>query len=142
MPAPEPYLLLPGTARQALTFYHEIFGGELTLNTFGEFGRDDGPADAIAHGILSGPVSILAADAAGEDPFHSAGLMFSLLCTISPEGLRSWFDARAAGGTILDALQPRPWGASDGQVLDQYGVRWLIGFEEAGTGEAASGTDR
>ena len=74
--------------------------------------------------------------------FHSAGLMFSLLGAISPEGLRSSFDALAAGGTILDALQPRPWGASDGQVLDQYGVRWLIGFEEAGTGEAASGTDR
>jgi PhnB protein len=142
MPAPEPYLLLPGTARQALTFYHEIFGGELILNTFGDVGRDDGPADAIAHGILRGPVSIFAADAAGEDPFHSSGLMFSLLGTTSPEGLRSWFDALAAGGTVLDDLQPRPWGASDGQVVDRYGVRWLIGFDEAGPGDDASATDR
>jgi PhnB protein len=69
MPAPEPYLLFPGTARQALTFYHEVFGGELRLNTFGEFGRDDGPADAVAHGILRGPVSVFAAGAAGEEPF-------------------------------------------------------------------------
>jgi PhnB protein len=133
--APEPYLLFPGTARQALTFYHGIFGGKLTLNTFGDVNRDDGPADAIGHGILSGPVSIFAADAAGEDPFQSSGLMFSLLGTTSPEGLRSWFDALAAGGTVLDELQARPWGASDGQVVDRYGVRWLIGFEEAGPGD-------
>ena len=44
-----PYLMLPGTAREALTRYHEIFGGELQLNSYADFGRDDGPADAIAH---------------------------------------------------------------------------------------------
>jgi PhnB protein len=130
MSAPEPYLLFPGTARDALTFYHQVFGGELILNTFGEFGRDDGPAEAIAHGILSGPVSLFAADAAGgEQPFQSAGLMFSLLGTTSAARLRAWFHALAEGGTIREDLQVRPWGASDGQVVDRYGVRWLVGFE-------------
>jgi hypothetical protein len=23
-----------------------------------------------------------------------------------------------------------PWGASDGQVIDRYGLHWLIGFED------------
>jgi PhnB protein len=142
MPAPEPYLLFPGTARQALNFYLEIFGGELTLNTFGEFGRDDGPADSVAHGVLRGPVSLFAADAAGEQPFASSGLMFSLLGTTSPAGLRSWFDALAEGGTILDELEERPWGATDGQVVDRYGVRWLVGFEDAEPGDhPVSATD-
>jgi PhnB protein len=132
MPAPEPYLLFPGTAREALTFYHEVFGGELILNTFGQFGRDDGPAAAIAHGILRGPVSLFGADAAGgEEPFRSTGLMFSLLGTTSATELRAWFDALAEGGTIREELQARPWGASDGQVVDRYGVRWLVGFEDA-----------
>jgi len=132
MSAPEPYLLFPGTAREALTFYHQVFGGELILNTFGEFGRDDGPPDAIAHGILRGPVSLFAADAAGgEEPFRSAGLMFSLLGTTSAAELRAWFHALAEGGTIREDLQVRPWGASDGQVVDRYGIRWLVGFEDA-----------
>jgi PhnB protein len=26
-------------------------------------------------------------------------------------------------------LQSRPWGASDGQVIDRHGLHWLIGFE-------------
>jgi PhnB protein len=142
MPAPEPYLLFPGTARQALIFYHGIFGGELTLNTFGEFGRNDGPADAVAHGVLRGPVSLFAADAAGEEPFASSGLMFSLLGTTSAAGLRAWFDALADGGTIVDELQVRPWGATDGKVVDRHGVRWLVGFQDAEPGnDAISATD-
>jgi PhnB protein len=131
MSAPEPYLLFQGTAREALTFYHQVFGGELILNTLGDFGRNDGPADAIAHGILRGPVSLFAADAdGGEEPFRSAGLMFSLLGAASAVELRGWFRALAEGGTIREDLQVRPWGASDGQVVDRYGVRWLVGFED------------
>ena len=33
------------------------------------------------------------------------------------------------GGRVVDDLQTRPWGASDGQVIDRYGLHWLIGFE-------------
>jgi PhnB protein len=132
MSAPEPYLFFPGTAREALTFYKAIFGGELTLNTFGEFGRGDGPADAIAHGVLRGPVSLFASDTAGdEEPFRSTGLMFSLLGMTSARELRTWFAALAEGGTIREELESRPWGASDGQVVDRYGVHWLVGFEDA-----------
>jgi PhnB protein len=130
MPAPEPYLHFPGTAKDALTFYQGVFGGDLTLNTYGDFNRNDGPAEAIAHGVLRGPVSLFGADAPGEDSFHSTGLMFSLLGTSDPETLRMWFARLAEGGTVLDDLQKRPWGTTDGQVVDQYGLRWLIGFEK------------
>jgi PhnB protein len=131
MPAPEPYLHFAGTAKDALSFYHGVFGGELVLNTYADFNRDDGPADAIAHGILRGPVSLFAADvASGEETFHSKGLMFCLLGTSDPQTLRAWFAALAEGGTVLDDLQERAWGASDGQVLDRHGVRWLVGYEE------------
>ena len=130
MPSPEPYLHFAGTAKDALAFYQGVFGGELILNTYGDFSREDGPAEAIAHGMLRGPVSLFAADAAvGEETFHSTGLMFSLLGTSDPQTLREWFAQLAEGGTVLDDLQERAWGASDGQVRDRYGVHWLVGFE-------------
>lgn len=132
MPGPEPYLHFAGDAGDALAFYHGVFGGELIRNTYADFNRDDGPADAIAHGMLRGPVSLFAADAApGEDTFESKGLMFSLLGTSDPATLRTWFARLAEGGTVVDDLQVRPWGATDGQVIDQYGVHWLVGFEVA-----------
>ncbi|MBO0844703.1 MAG: hypothetical protein J2P22_04735 [Nocardioides sp.] len=131
MSDPTPYLHLPGTARDALTFYGEVFGCAVNLHTFAEFNRTDGPADAIAHGFLSdGPVALFASDVVGDEPeFHSAGLMFSLLGTASPTTLREWFSRLADGGTVVDDLQTRPWGASDGQLIDRFGLHWLIGFE-------------
>jgi PhnB protein len=131
MTDPTPYVLFPGTAREALTFYGDVFGCAVVLNTFAEFNRADGPADAIAHGGLTGgPVAVSGADAAGdEQPVRSEGLMLALLGTADPSTLRTWFSRLSEGGRVVDDLQTRPWGASDGQVIDRYGLHWLIGFE-------------
>jgi len=127
-----PYFQFPGTARAALTRYQEIFGGELKSWDYGEFGRTDGPADAIAHGELSGVVSVFAADAAeGEASFRSTGFFLSVLGGGDAETSQRWFDALSEGGEVLDPLQQRPWGGFDGQVRDRFGVTWLIGYEPA-----------
>jgi PhnB protein len=128
---PTPYLHLPGTTRDALTFYGEVFGCAVQLHTFAEFHRSDGPAEAIAHGYLTdGPVALFAADVAGDEPaFRCEGMMLSLLGTAPPATLREWFSRLSEGGRVVDDLQRRPWGASDGQVIDRYGLHWLIGFE-------------
>jgi len=69
MTGPTPYVHFPGTAREALTFYGEVFGCAVQLHTFAEFNRADGPADAIAHGYLAGgPVALYGADVAGGKP--------------------------------------------------------------------------
>lgn len=127
------YLSFPGTARRALEFYADVFGGDLQLHTFEEFSRTDGPPDAIAHGALSGgPVSLFGSDASPDEvPVHIEGAMLSLLGTADPEVLHGWFDRLAEGGVVLDPLALKPWGAVDGQVVDQHGLRWLIGYEPA-----------
>ena len=132
MTDPTPYLHLPGTAREALTFYGEVFGCAVQLHTFAEFNRTDGPADAIAHGYLTeGPVALFAADVAGDEPaFRCEGMMLSLLGTAPSPTLRRWFSSLSEGGRVVDNLQARLWGASDGQVVDRYGLHWLIGFED------------
>jgi PhnB protein len=133
MPGPTPYVLFPGSAREALTFYGDVFGGVVELHTFGEFGRTDGPAEAIAHGSLGGPVDLFASDASGDDvPLRCEGLMLSLLGAAEPATLRGWFSRLSEGGRVVDDLQQRPWGASDGQVVDRFGLHWLIGFEGDG----------
>ncbi|MGM7672077.1 VOC family protein [Microbacterium sp. A93] len=126
-----PYLFFPGNAAEALTFYSGVFGGELTLFTYEQFSRTDGPGDAIAHGMVSGAVELFGADAGpNQDAVHIVGATFSLLGTAEPDVLREWFDALAVGGRIVDPLQKRPWGDFDGQVTDRYGIRWLIGYQE------------
>ncbi len=132
MPAPAPYLHLAGDARDALAFYQQVFGGETTVHSFADFGRDDGPEDHVAHGVLQGPVDLFAADAgAGARPFAAQGLLFSLLGAAEPAVLHRWFNGLSEGGEVLDPLQLRDWGAHDGQVRDRYGLTWLIGYEGA-----------
>lgn len=128
---PTPYVHFPGTAREALTFYGAVFGCSVQLHTFQEFNRAGAPAEAIAHGYLKdGPVRLYGADASGDEPpVRCEGLMLSLLGAAAPSTLTEWFRALSEGGRIVDDLQMRAWGASDGQVVDRYGLHWLIGFE-------------
>lgn len=129
MAFPIPYVLFPGTARAALEFYTHVFGGECELFSYAQFNRDDGPADAVAHGMLRGEVSLYATDAASADEAVSVrGLMLSILGA-SQERSREWFDLLAEGGEVIDPLQQRPWGDWDGQVRDCHGLTWLIGFK-------------
>lgn len=135
MSGPKPYVHFPGTAREALTFYAEVFGCKLELHTFAEFERTDGPGDAIAHGFLTGgPVGLYGADVAGDEPpTRTEGLMLALLGTAEPATLRGWFTRLSDGGRVVEDLQARAWDASDGQVIDRYGLHWLIGFEHDGS---------
>lgn len=131
MAAPLVYISFPGTAREALNFYAQIFGGELELYTYQEFGRNDGPPSAIAHGVLSGPVALAGSDAAvGQPAVRIEGLMLSLLGTAEPAILHEWFDQLSRGGTDIDPLAQRSWGDWDGQVTDRYGLCWLIGYQQ------------
>jgi PhnB protein len=130
--APTPYVLFPGTARDALTFYGQVFGGTVQLHTFDEFGRTDGPGEAVAHGALTdGPVALFGADSGADAEVapRSGGIMLSLLGAAAPASLREWFRGLADGGTVVEDLQTRPWGATDGQVVDRHGLHWLVGFE-------------
>ena len=131
MTAPTPYIHFPGTAREALTFYGDVFGCAVQLHTFEEFNRTDGPSNAVAHGsLVEGPVALFAADVAGDaPPLRCEGMTLALLGTSAPCVLRSWFSRLSEGGLVVDDLQTRPWGATDGQVIDRYGLHWLIGFE-------------
>ena len=131
MAGPTPYVLFPGTAREALTFYGDVFGCAVQLHTFAEFGRADGSADAIAHGYLTGGAVVLSgADVSGDErPVRSEGMMLALLGTAAPSTLRTWFSRLSEGGRVVDDLQKRTWGDSDGQVIDRHGLHWLIGFE-------------
>lgn len=132
MSALAPYVLFPGTAREALTFYAAVFGCSAEMHTLEDFGRTDGPPEAIAHGFLTGgPIALFAADATGDQrPFRCEGMLFSLLGAADPATLREWFHGLAQGGQVVDDLQTRPWGDTDGHVIDRYGLQWLIGYED------------
>src|SRR3954470_10568688 len=51
-----PYLNFRGTAREAIEFYHSVFGGELSVMTFAENGDPyPGEGDKVMHGQIDTP---------------------------------------------------------------------------------------
>jgi PhnB protein len=99
------------------------------VSTFEEFGRTDGPAEALAHGMLQGPVTLFAADAGeGDAAVRIEGMHFSLLGAADPATLHTWFAALSVEATNIDELQQRPWGDWDGTLTDRFGIPWLIGY--------------
>src|SRR5690606_12262818 len=49
-----PYISFTGNAREAMEFYRSVFGGRLTIDTFGEAGMGDDPTTApqVLHAML------------------------------------------------------------------------------------------
>jgi PhnB protein len=127
-----PYLNFNGTTRQAMEFYRSVFGGDLNLTTFGEFGAKDSPdADRIMHGVLetSAGYTIMAADAYSDGQYQpTAGFAVSL--SGDDEALRGYWDKLADGGTVTMPLQKQAWGDEFGMVTDRFGVPWLVNISQ------------
>jgi PhnB protein len=110
-----PYLNFNGNARQALDFYTSVFGGELTLSTFADFGNQGSPdADRI-----------MAADVTSEMPYQPpAGFAVSL--SGDDDALHGYWEKLSASGTVTMPLAKQSWGAEFGMCTDQFGVPWLV----------------
>ena len=124
-----PYIGFGATARPALEFYREVFGGELTLSTFGEFGHaDDEGADLVMHGMLETPggFTLMAADTPpGADYTPGSSISISLSGDDAEE-LRRYWDQLSAAGTVTVPLEKQMWGDVYGMVRDRFGVLWHV----------------
>ncbi|MCD2441505.1 VOC family protein [Agromyces sp. SYSU K20354] len=134
-----PYLNFPDNAREAMEFYHSVFGGELTTSTFAEFGAAEDPADAqkIMHSQLeSGSITLMGADTPSSLTFPGTNSNISVSLSGGPDDdatLRGYWDKLAEGGTIAQPLEVAPWGDAFGMLEDRYGTTWLVNIGGAGS---------
>jgi len=130
-----PYLGFGGNAREAMEFYHSVFGGELAVNTFADFQASDDPAqkDKIMHSMLEtdSGLTLMGADTLeGGDATPGTGHSVSL----SGEDdtvLRGYWEKLSDGATISAPLEKAPWGDTFGMCTDRFGIVWMVNI--AGT---------
>lgn len=129
-----PYISFKDNARQAMEFYHSVFGGKLNLSTFKEFQGSQDPSDAnkIMHGQLEAEngITLMGADtpASMADKWHDyAGTNITISLSGDNEAeLRGYWDKLAAGATIEQPLEQAPWGDAFGMLTDKFGVGWMV----------------
>jgi PhnB protein len=132
-----PYIGFSDNARQALEFYRDVFGGELAINTFAEFGQADGPqADLIMHGQLETPTgfTIMAADTPPGMGRTVGDNMTISLSGDDADELRGYWAKLSAGGAVSVPLEKQMWGDEFGMCTDQFGVQWMVNIAGASGG--------
>ena len=132
-----PYISFSDNARQAMEFYKSVFGGELTLNTFGELGGQDAGADAdkIMHGQLetdSGFTLMCADTPAGMEHNPGNNISVSLSGDDAAE-LRGYWEKLSEGGTVAMPLEKQMWGDEFGMCVDQFGISWMVNIAQPQT---------
>jgi PhnB protein len=131
-----PYLTFNGTARQAMEFYANVFGGYLALNTFGEFGGTDSPdADRIFHARLdtSAGYTIMASDVTSDMEYQPMAGSSLSLSGDDAEVLRGYWEKLSTGGTMAMPMQKQVWGDEFGMCVDKFGVSWMVNITQPQT---------
>ena len=130
-----PYLSFRDNARQAMEFYQQVFGGELTLSTFGEFGMADTPAaDLIMHGQLETPsgFTLMGADTPTGEDYRAGNSITVCLSGDEAEQLRGYFTRLAEGGDLSVPLEKQMWGDEYGALVDRFGIPWMANISTPG----------
>jgi PhnB protein len=123
-----PYLMFTGSAREAMEFYRDVFGGTLTISTFGEFGQAGTPFEhqvMHAHLITPAGFTLMASDQLPGMEGRSGNGTLSLSGDDEAE-LRGYWDALTAGGQVTMPLERQMWGDLYGQCADRFGVEWMV----------------
>jgi PhnB protein len=124
-----PYIAFDGTARQAMEFYRGVFGGDLRVTTFGEFGQQDSPdADKVMHAQLDTDrgFTLMASDTpAGMQRNPGDTITISLSGEDAGE-LRGYWEQLADGGNVTMPLEKQMWGDEFGMCVDRFGVPWMV----------------
>jgi PhnB protein len=125
-----PYINFRDDARQALEFYQDVFGGNLNVNTFGQYGDANAPgADNVMHGQLDteNGFTLMAADTPpGMDFNEGAGTITISLSGDDEQELRGYWDKLSEGGTVTMPFEKQMWGDLFGMCTDKFGVPWMV----------------
>ena len=125
-----PYLSFKANAREAMTFYHKIFGGKLDMQTFGEAHASQDPAqmNLIMHAQLTADngVIFMASDTPDEMDYQPGSTIRMSLSGDNTAELTGYFDKLSDGATVTMPLSQAPWGDTFGMLKDRFGVEWCL----------------
>jgi PhnB protein len=128
-----PYISFTDNARQAMEFYQGVFGGTLTLSTFGEFGAPGPDADKIMHGMLetTSGYTLMGADTPTGMAYNPGTNVTISLSGDDADELRGYWTGLSANGTVSVPLEKQMWGDEFGSCVDRFGISWLVNIVQA-----------
>lgn len=129
------YLTFNGNCREAMTFYKECLGGDLSFQTVGESPLSDMMPPKMKKSILHATLKKGALVLQGSDMTPQSGLVkgnnvsLSLSCR-SEEEIITIFAKLSANNKTDHSVEHAFGGAMFGDLTDKYGNIWLLSFDK------------
>ncbi|MFN0249279.1 MAG: VOC family protein [Kofleriaceae bacterium] len=126
-----PYLSFQNNAREAMEFYKSVFGGTLTISTFGESGMPHDPTQGnlVMHSMLEAEngITFMGSDTPPGMPYRTGGSSITMALNGDHDTeLTMYFEKLSAGGKVGMPLNTAPWGDKFGSFTDRFGIEWLV----------------
>lgn len=125
------YLTFNGNCREAMTFYHRCFGGEIQFQTLGDspLGSQLNPemqSYILQASIKTHHFKLMGTDLVGEHSLvQGNSLSIWLECNTISEA-RYYYQRLAKNGDALQPLESTFSGSFLGSLTDQFGKQWLF----------------
>lgn len=120
--------LMSGDARSQANYYIEALGGEIQfVSTYGDApGAPEAMKDKVMHLAITvaGTNSLMLSDVFERVSYNRS---VSLSLTYNDEAeARAAYAKLSEGGESKYPFALQPWGAYYGEIIDQFGVTWMI----------------
>jgi PhnB protein len=133
-PLVEAYLFFNGNCEQAVEFYRQALGAEVSAMFRFKDSPEPPPPGMLPAGYENkvmhtcfriGQTSVMASDGCGTEAEGFRGFSLSLAVTTEAEADR-YFNALADGGKVIMPLGKTFWSPRFGMLTDRFGVGWMI----------------
>lgn len=125
-----PYLSFRDNAREAMQFYHSVFGGQLNISTFKDYHATEDPSEEnnVMHSQLETPngMTLMAADTPNGMEYSEGSRISVTLSGENEPELRGYWEKLSQGANVTVPLEKAPWGDFFGMLTDKYGIVWQV----------------
>ncbi len=125
------HLNFRGQAREALSFYASVFGGDVVIVTHAQAydTLDASEADLVSWGQVASAegFAIMAFDVPRAMPFNPGEIPFFVSVRgADADEISAYWAKLSEGATILQPLAASGWAKLYGMARDKFGVTWVL----------------
>jgi PhnB protein len=144
------HLNFHGRAREALEFYRSVFGGQLVIATYADFGMPaelpgadhvvwgqvvaDNGFRVMAYDVPARGAAVESTPAAGTAPTTrrengatiTSEPFFLSVRGDSVEEVGALWEKLSAGAAVIEPFGPAQWAPAFGMLADRFGVTWIL----------------
>ena len=129
------YLTFNGNCREAMTFYQQCLGGELSFQTVGESPLTGQLPDQIKKYIVHATLTknemvLMASDMVSERGLMQGNNVAMLLQCDSEAEAQRIYKNLSEGSEQTQPLELTCWGVLFGNLTDKFGNHWLLQYQQ------------